>query len=92
MNYSFTPNLSFNTFMQFNADRFRETDDFHLNTVTMNLLVAYRSPFGHSFFLAFNQFRDDDLDVVADFDPFERTPLRMRDQQIVAKVSYLLNL
>lgn len=92
LNYSFTPNLSFSSFIQLNADRHTEVDDFHLNTVTMNLLLAYRSPFGHSFFLAFNQFRDDDLDTDLTFDPFERTPLRLRDQQIVAKVSYLFNL
>lgn len=92
LNYSFTPNLSFSSFIQLNADRYAEADDFHLNTVTMNLLLAYRSPFGHSFFLAFNQFRDDDLDTDLSFDPFERTPLRLRDQQIVAKVSYLFNL
>ncbi len=92
LNYSFTPNLSFSSFIQLNADRHTEVDDYHFNTVTMNLLLAYRSPFGHSFFLAFNQFRDDDLDTDLTFDPFERTPLRLRDQQIVAKVSYLFNL
>lgn len=92
MSYAFTPNLSFSSFIQLNADRQREIDDFHLNTVTMNLLLAYRSPFGHSFFLAFNQFRDDDLDTDGTFGVYERTPLRLRDQQIVAKVSYLLNL
>ncbi len=92
LNYSFTPNLSFSSFIQLNADRHTEADDYHLNTVTMNLLLAYRSPFGHSFFLAFNQFRDDELDTDISFDPFERTPLRLRDQQIVAKVSYLFNL
>jgi hypothetical protein len=63
-----------------------------LNTVTVNLLLAYRSPFGHSFFLALNQFRDDDLDTDASYGSFNRTPIRLRDQQIVAKVSYLLNL
>ena len=92
MSYAFTPNLSFSSFIQLNADRQREIDDFHLNTVTMNLLLAYRSPFGHSFFLAFNQFRDDDLDTDGTFGVYERTPLRLRDQQLVAKVSYLLNL
>ncbi len=92
ISYAFTPNLSFSSFVQLNADRQRKADAFHLNTVTMNLLVAYRSPFGHSFFLAFNQFRDDDLDTDGSFGIFERTPLRLRDQQIVAKVSYLLNL
>ncbi len=92
MSYAFTPNLSFSSFIQINADRQRENDDFHTNTVTMNLLLAYRSPFGHSFFLAFNQFRDDDLDTDGSFGVYERTPLRLRDQQIVAKVSYLFNL
>ena len=92
MSYAFTPNLSFSSFVQLNADRQREIDDYHMNTVTMNLLLAYRSPFGHSFFLAFNQFRDDDLDTDGTFGVYERTPLRLRDQQIVAKVSYLLNL
>lgn len=92
MSYTFTPNLSFSSFLQFNSDRRRESDNFHLNTVTMNLLIAYRSPFGHSFLLAFNQFRDDDIDTDDAFNSFERTPLRLRDQQIVAKVSYLLNL
>ena len=92
LSYAFTPNLSFSSFIQFNADRQREIDEYHLNTVTMNLLLAYRSPFGHSFFLAFNQFRDDDLDTDGTFGVYERTPLRLRDQQIVAKVSYLLNL
>lgn len=92
MSYAFTPNLSFSSFIQLNGDRHREMDDYHLNTVTMNLLLAYRSPFGHSFFLAFNQFRDDDLDTDGSFGVYERTPLRLRDQQIVAKVSYLLNL
>ena len=92
LSYAFTPNLSFSSFIQFNADRQREIDEYHLNTVTMNLLLAYRSPFGHSFFLAFNQFRDDDLDTDGTFGVYERTPLRLRDQQVVAKVSYLLNL
>ena len=92
LSYSFTPNLSFSSFVQLNADRQRQNDQYHLNTVTMNILLAYRSPFGHSFFLAFNQFRDDDLDTGGDFGVYERTPLRLRDQQIVAKVSYLLNL
>ncbi len=92
MSYAFTPNLSFSSFVQFNADRQREIDTYHLNTITMNLLLAYRSPFGHSFFLAFNQFRDDDIDTDSTFGVFERTPLRLRDQQIVAKVSYLFNL
>ena len=84
--------MSFSSYMQFNANRRRDSDDFHLNTVTMNLLVSYRSPFGHSFLLAYNQFRDDDIDTDDTFSPFARTPLRLRDQQIVAKVSYLFNL
>ena len=92
MNYSFSPNLSFTSYVQLNTDRKRTQDGFHLNTITMNFLVAYRSPFGHSFFLAFNQFRDDNLDTDNSFGPFNRTPLRLRDQQLVAKVSYLLNL
>ena len=92
MSYSLTPNMSFSSYMQFNANRRRDSDDFHLNTVTMNLLVSYRSPFGHSFLLAYNQFRDDDIDTDDTFSPFARTPLRLRDQQIVAKVSYLFNL
>lgn len=91
-NYSFTPNLSFTSYVQLNADKRRGQDGYHLNTVTMNFLIAYRSPFGHSFFLAFNQFRDDDLDTDPSVSAFTRTPMRMRDQQVVAKVSYLLNL
>ena len=90
--YSFTPNLSFNSFVQINIDKKRQQDSFHLNTVTMNFLVAYRSPFGHSFFLAFNQFHNDSLDTDPTFGPYDRTPLRLRDQQLVAKFSYLLNL
>jgi hypothetical protein len=92
MNYSFSPNLSFTSFVQLNSDKKIVQDNFHLNTVTVNLLLAYRSPFGHSFFLALNQFRDDDLDTDASYGSFNRTPIRLRDQQIVAKVSYLLNL
>ena len=90
--YSFTPNLSFNSFVQINIDKKRQQDSFHLNTVTMNFLLAYRSPFGHSFFLAFNQFHNDSLDTDPTFGPYDRTPLRLRDQQLVAKFSYLLNL
>lgn len=91
-NYSFSPNLTVNSFVQFNADKRRPEDAFHLNTVTMNFLIAYRSPFGHSFFFAVNQFYDDALDTVDSFDPFNRTPLRLRDQTVVAKIAYLFNL
>jgi len=90
--YSFTPNLSFTSFVQLNNDKKRQQDNFHLNTVTMNFLMAYRSPYGHSFFLAFNQFHDDSLDTDASFGAFNRTPIRLRDRQFVAKFSYLLNM
>lgn len=92
VNYSFTPNLSLTSFLQLNTDKQRTQDNLHLNTVTMNILLAYRSPYGHTFFLAFNQFHDDSLDTDGSFDPFSRTPLRLRDQQFVAKISYLLSL
>ena len=90
--YSFTPNLSFTSLVQMNMDKKRPGDSFHLNTITMNFLLAYRAPFGHSFFLAFNQFRDDSLDTDASFGPYSRTPLRLRDQTLTAKFSYLFNL
>ncbi|MBM3264052.1 MAG: hypothetical protein FJY97_11595, partial [candidate division Zixibacteria bacterium] len=90
--YSFTPNFSISTFIQLNIDKRRTQDAFHLNTVTTNFLLSYRSPYGHSFFLAFNQFHDDALDAVNSFDVFARKPLRMREQTLVAKMSYLFNL
>ncbi|MBM3265644.1 MAG: carbohydrate binding family 9 domain-containing protein [candidate division Zixibacteria bacterium] len=92
INYSFTPNLSLTSFVQLNADKRRPQDGFHLNTITTNFLVAYRSPHGHSFFIAYNQFNDDALDTQTGFSVFQRTPLRLRDQTIVAKVAYLFNL
>lgn len=90
-NYSFTTNLLVNALVQFNADKRRPQDGFHLNTVTSNFLISYRSPYGHSFFLAFNQFSDDAVSTM-NFGPYDRAPLRLRGQTIVAKVAYLLNL
>jgi hypothetical protein len=92
VSYSFTPNLAVSGFIQLNADKRRPQDAFHLNTITMNALLAYRSPYGHSFFLALNQFYDDTLDTVSGFNPFDRIPRRLRDQTIVGKMSYLFNL
>ncbi|MBI4551118.1 MAG: hypothetical protein HY710_02535, partial [Candidatus Latescibacteria bacterium] len=90
-NYSFTTNLLVNALVQFNADKRRPQDNFHLNTVTSNFLISYRSPYGHSFFLAFNQFSDDAVSTM-NLGPYDRAPLRLRGQTIVAKVAYLLNL
>ncbi|MBT5874386.1 MAG: carbohydrate binding family 9 domain-containing protein [Candidatus Latescibacteria bacterium] len=90
--YSFTPNLSLTSFVQMNADKKRPSDSFHTNTITMNFLLAYRSPFGHAFFLAFNQFLDDDIDTDSSFGAYSRTPLKLRDQTVTAKVTYLFNL
>ena len=92
LNYSFTPNLAITTFVQLNADKRRPQDGFHMNTITTNFLVSYRSPYGHSFFIAYNQFNDDALDTQTGFNVFQRTPLRMRDQTLVAKISYLFTL
>lgn len=92
LNYSFTPNLAVTTFVQLNADKRRPADGFHLNTVTTNFLISYRSPYGHSFFIAYNQFNDDALDTKSGFNVFQRTPLRLRDQTLVAKISYLFTL
>ncbi|MBI4552976.1 MAG: hypothetical protein HY710_11995, partial [Candidatus Latescibacteria bacterium] len=90
--YSFTPNLFVTSLVQLNANKRRPGDDFHLNTVTSNFLIAYRSPFGHSFFIAFNQLSDDALSTTTTFGPYDRTPLRLRDRTIVAKMAYLFNM
>lgn len=91
VNYSFTTELFLTTLVQINSDKRAKNKGYHLNTIIANVLLAYRMDSGHTFFLAFNQFSDDNPDDPG-YDPFNPFSLTSASQTVVAKFSYLLNL
>lgn len=86
LSYSFSPNLFVSAFTQMNANKGTPDGDLNVRALVSNFLFAYTMPQGHTFFLAYNQFSDDD------FDPLGQRRLRPASQAIVAKFSYLFNL
>ena len=84
LNYSFSTELFLSAYMQMNANRDEPGGSRKVRTLVSNLLFAYRTQQGHTFFIAYNQFSDDEFDLQG------QRSLRLANQALVMKFAYLI--